>query len=348
MFRKKTVFIVGAGGSKELGLPIGSELTDIIAEKLTLSGDNSERARSFGDRRIAEAIHQILSTSTPRDSNPYISACRNIARAMPQSLSIDNYLHTHYENPRLVQMGKIAITASILDAEQNCPLYIDDEIRRTIDFKSTKDVWHNTFCKMLTENVQLSDLDGLFENVSFITFNYDRCIEQYIYLWLESYMLISRTAAQELMSQLKIIHPYGQVGKLPWQPGSMRAVPFGDKVSGVELPEIASNIRTFTERVIDDSVPEQMKELISNAKQVVYLGFSFGDMNMQLMKPESCTVTKNSYGTSLGISGPNMEFITKKLVRDFSFNRQNYMHGTHFPEFTCAKFLNDYSRVLTG
>lgn len=348
MFSKKTVFIVGAGGSKELGLPIGSELTDIIADKLTLNGTNSERANSFGDRRIVEAINQILSRSSPRDPNPYITACRNIARAMPQSLSIDNYLHTHYENEKLVQMGKIAITASILDAEQNCPLFIDENIRRTIDFKQTKDVWHNTFCKMLTENVQLSNLDGLFENVSFITFNYDRCIEQYIYLWLESYMLISRAEAQELMSQLKIIHPYGQVGKLPWQLGNMKAVPFGEKVSGSELPEIASNIRTFTEQIADETIPDRMKELIADARHVIYLGFSFGRMNLELMKLENCHLSKRAYGTALGLSRPNLDIVRNELQTSMHVIGTNYLLGEDLINCTSNTLLNDYSRVLTG
>jgi hypothetical protein len=50
MFQSKTLFVVGAGASKEAGLPIGEELTDRIATLLKLHADY--RSLKSGDDRI--------------------------------------------------------------------------------------------------------------------------------------------------------------------------------------------------------------------------------------------------------------------------------------------------------
>jgi len=40
MFKSKTLFVVGAGASQEAGLPTGTELKSIIAEKLDITFDH--------------------------------------------------------------------------------------------------------------------------------------------------------------------------------------------------------------------------------------------------------------------------------------------------------------------
>ena len=49
MLREKTVFIVGAGASKEFGMPIGSELALSISKKLNVLFDDWGRKVVDGD-----------------------------------------------------------------------------------------------------------------------------------------------------------------------------------------------------------------------------------------------------------------------------------------------------------
>ena len=173
MFNRKTLFVVGAGGSKELGLPIGDELKDHIAAKLNIKFNDGYN-RSSGDVHVYRAVKVLMQERGERDGNPYWSAGRSIAAAMPQALSIDNYLDAHSTDQHVVDMGKIGIVASILEAERKSKLFVDLHSTDKHDFKKTADTWHNVFCKMLTEGVRREDLTDLFKNVSFITFNYDR------------------------------------------------------------------------------------------------------------------------------------------------------------------------------
>ncbi len=345
MFKKKTVFIVGAGASKEVGLPIGDELKLKIGVKLDIRFDNGYDL-SAGDPKIVEAVRHILHEKQERDINPHCQAGRIIASAMHQALSIDNFLHTHSDNELIVQMGKLGIAATIMEAESSSKISGDQRRYGQINFASHPDIWHNTFCKMLCEGVQTRGLEKLFENVSFITFNYDRCIEHYVSQWVSNYMQIPLPDAQELTGKLTVIHPYGQVGRLPWQRNGLTSVPYGSSVEGQTLPKIASHIRTFTEQVEDETVPEKMRELIEEAQQVVYLGFSYGSMNMDLMRLRRRCSMKTVRGTALGIAAPNMSAITDLINSTMYVMGEHFMGTRSFDAVTCNQLLNDYFRTL--
>ncbi|MBB3389784.1 hypothetical protein FHT82_002524 [Rhizobium sp. BK275] len=174
-----------------------------------------------------------------------------------------------------------------------------------MDFANIPDSWHNTFCKMLTENVRLGDLETVFENVAIITFNYDRCIEHYLLTWLIKYMRIPYGEAAEICRKLPIFHPYGQVGLLPWQTTSGSGVRFGEPPTEYNIRQISSQIRTFSERVDDDDMLSAMRDYLSEAERVIFLGFSFGKMNMDLMRTGRDGPRKDVLGTVLQMSNPN-------------------------------------------
>jgi len=337
MFKKKTVFIVGAGASKEFGLPVGAELKNAIAYKVNIAFQNGYD-QSSGDKKIVEAIRLMLDERGQRDINPLCQAGRIIASAMPQAISIDNFLHTHAEDYDLVFMGKIGIAASILEAERKSNIRADDN---GINFAAHPDVWLNTFCKMLAEGVQLSALQSIFDNVAFVTFNYDRCIEHYISHWLANYFQISQDHAQNLTKTLKVFHPYGQVGRLPWQGGG-NTVKYGAELFVSTLPSIANQIRTFTERVEDDTMLDDMRAYISNAEQVVYLGFSYGQMNMELLTIADCSVYKTIFGTVLGMSHPNVNAAQTRVEQSFTAKGNQWAGAREFASAGANQLLNDY------
>jgi hypothetical protein len=347
MFKRKTVFIVGAGGSKELNLPIGDELKLSIGAKVDLRFSNGYDL-SVGDKNILAAIRRLLDDAGERDVNPHCQAGRSIASAMHQAISIDNYLHTHAEDETLVTVGKLGIAACILEAERKSKIFGDERSDGRINFAAHPDVWHNTFCKMLSEGVQRKNIDTLFDNVSFITFNYDRCIEHYIAQWVENYMQVPTLDAQELMTKLTIIHPYGQIGRLPWQKSGLTPVRFGSAVDPITLPRIAGHIRTFTEQVEDEAILERMQDLILDAQQIVYLGFSYGSMNMELMKLRTQPRgMKTVRGTAYKMSPSNVSAISELIDSTMFFSGRSFVGTRSYDSVTCNDLLNNYSRSLT-
>jgi hypothetical protein len=111
----------------------------------------------------------------------------------------------------------LAIVRSILSAERNSLLYFEQiGPKSKMDFNKLTDTWYISFFQLLTENCTKEDLEERFKQVKLIVFNYDRCIEHFIYYALQNYYRLSNIEASELMEYLEIYHPYGVVGTLPW------------------------------------------------------------------------------------------------------------------------------------
>lgn len=203
---------------------------------------------------------------------------------------------------------------------------------------------------MLCEGMSLDQLDRVFENLPIITFNYDRCIEHYVAHWPTNYMLIDFDRTCRLTSRMKVFHPYGQVGKLPWQDGPASAVAHGEPPTVQSLLQVASQIRTFTERVDDDAMLQEMRYALGMAQQVVYLGFSFNQMNMNLMQIErgKGEGRKTVYGTVYGMSGPNASASRERIALAMS----TYLTGglvdeMHLSGTAANSLLNDYWYALS-
>jgi hypothetical protein len=59
MLRHNTVFVVGAGASKEFGLPVGSELAAEISKKLDINFDRFGREVLSGDGELFEDMRSV-------------------------------------------------------------------------------------------------------------------------------------------------------------------------------------------------------------------------------------------------------------------------------------------------
>jgi len=102
----------------------------------------------------------------------------------PWPSPIDHFLNSHRADPRIVAFGKLAIGRCILAAESKSVLYT---MNNDGDFSKLESTSYNAFFRILTENCQVSDLPERFAKIALISFNYDRCIEEYLYWALQCY-----------------------------------------------------------------------------------------------------------------------------------------------------------------
>lgn len=123
MSRTKTVFILGAGASAEVGLPVGEALKSIIAAKLDIRSDLN-RGLNFGDERIKEAFRERdrLLGVIQNNINPYMHAAWRLRDALPHATSIDNFLDAHKDDELAKVFGKLGIVSSILEVERESAL----------------------------------------------------------------------------------------------------------------------------------------------------------------------------------------------------------------------------------
>ena len=255
MFGSKTLFVVGAGASKEAELPTGNELTDTIVGLINIQFEHFSTQTS-GDEAITAALFEHVKNEdgSRGDINPHLHACWHIRDAMPHAISIDNFIDSHYGDHRIELCGKLAIVRSILMAERKSLLFIDrsrsDEL---LNFSKFHNTWYHYIMQRLTDGCQKTHLSQIFDNISFIIFNYNRCIQQFLYYALQNYFRIPSSEAKGLLSTLKVFHPYGTTGLLPWQT-ERNPTEFGGGAYGTDLLTLANGISTFTERVIPTDV----------------------------------------------------------------------------------------------
>src|SRR4051794_32501351 len=113
MIRSKTLFIVGAGASCEAGLPAGNELKLQIANHLNVRFQDFQQ--TSGSFKIVEALReQLRRQNLPNNINPYLGSVWRIRDAMPQPISIDNFLDAHQGDEQIELCGKLGIVQGIL------------------------------------------------------------------------------------------------------------------------------------------------------------------------------------------------------------------------------------------
>jgi hypothetical protein len=344
MFKSKTVFVIGAGASAEIGLPIGSQLRDTIAKKLNVKYQHGYE-RVSGDRTIADA-YRILATRDGADPNLYRSAGVEASEALPLAISIDNYLEAHESNKHVEACGKMAIAISILEAERTSALYFDPNKSDAPDLAKTmiQQSWFVALNRFLTEGVSKTGLDKLFANVTFIVFNYDRCLETFLFYSLQRYYGISASRSAELLGMATFLHPYGTVGDLPWQRTS-KSIRFGQEIDANGLIEIAGGIRTFSERVEAGDFLSLVRENISKAEAMIFLGFSYLSQNMAMLSVDTPSQVKRVYGTAFNISESDCVVVSKDIRRAIQRSRGDV--SVELRNATCASLFSEYSRSLT-
>lgn len=105
----------------------------------------------------------------------------------------------------------------------------------------------------------------MFDNVAFIVFNYDRCLEHFLSNALQLVYQISINDAQSILSACRIIHPYGKVAPL----FGNGAVPFGGSDGfDHDCAALSTNVKIFTEQMSDRKSKDDIHEEIASAEQI--------------------------------------------------------------------------------
>lgn len=317
MAHKKLLIVIGAGASKEYGLPIGEELKKTISNYLNFHFDNGSLTR--GDTKIFRVLQRFAQRNKVNiDINPYIHAARQISSALPLGSSIDNYIHSSSGDPLIELCGKLSIARGILHAEQNSSLYLNPYERPTpLNFHAFDKTWLNSFTQLLTESCTREQIGDRLKSITFIIFNYDRCFEHYLYHALQTFYGFLPDEAAGIISQIDIYHPYGSAGLLPWQDQN-HGIFFGEEIDGDKLIRIAEGIKTFTEGTDPESSEiVAIRQHFIEAEISLFLGFAYHQINLDLLRPLTLPKVmqhpKRYYGTSLGISESNTELIVKEL-----------------------------------
>lgn len=285
MITENTVFIIGAGASVPYGYPTGKGLRKIICQKIPdVIGDYyvdsyGHTTDSLKDRvklGAKELAAVFFKSSTP---------------------SIDLFLH---RNHSFVDIGKMAISLAILLSEEK-------SVFRE-DIGNTSEDWYSYLFERISSELSEPDSYPRFaENqVSFITFNYDRSLEHFIYeSFINSFcdqrlgdqMSLSAARYQEYIP-FPFIHVYGLIDDAQWHGGHY----YGEEDAVKNFTKLSHNIKVIGEERPGEEI-DLAKDLIGKAKKVFFLGFGFAEENVKVLDlPNTLHAKQNVYGTAVGMS----------------------------------------------
>lgn len=278
-------------------MPVGSELAERIQDQLTTE---IAEFRAGADTPIINAIMR------GGLGDEEMSALMRIRDGITIRDSIDDFVNEWHDFPRLQDLAKIAITHEILLAEGRTSWGSADrsEVEPHQALRQTRDSWLGQVLRHhKAGSTARRDFASVMNDVAFVTFNYDRCIERHLIGHLTVGLNVPMTEAVECLRSIPIAHLYGSVGQLP-QLGGRQA--FGLVDTGL-LQDSANNIRTYTEAG-DSLVGDQVAGLMASADRVFFLGCAFHDQNLNLLFPQGLQelVTGDApdiFATTLGLGG---------------------------------------------
>lgn len=259
MINEKTVFILGAGASSPYGYPTGAELKEDIVlhsiENLLVYRQFFE-SETLAEKMIPRAMIQ-----------KFISRFEN-----SRDLMIDYFLST-LDSEDLIALGKIIIAASLVKYEK---------ISRGLRPVLQKDDWYSILFTKMAEGInKYSDYHVFSENnISFITFNYDRSLEYLLATSLSNKFNIGNQEIMKLLENIKIIHVFGRLLQLPHENNNEK-YQYGCNFNFSELASIAKGIKTINERTSIDY--KEIYYEIESAKKIFILGFGFAKENLEIL-----------------------------------------------------------------
>lgn len=314
MFRAKTVFVVGAGASAELNFPVGAALLEQIAKKVYITYEYG--SPKTGDSVVREALRASLNAHEDvEEFNSHLHSAWQLVDTAKQAFSIDNVLHA-LEDEKATFVGKLGIVRCILEAEKSSPLSgWRDDFAQDATLDKLANTWLDALGKLLVLDVTRSRFADSFQNVSFINFNYDRSIEQFLPFFIARYFGVQPHEVREAMEDLTMIRPYGRAGCLPWQ-AKENSVQFGNGAKHALLSSY-QQIKTFTEQVEEKTLINSIKAEVESADRIVFVGFGFHRQNLELLRAKvqpHCEIL----GSCFGMSQTDSEAIESELDALFS------------------------------
>lgn len=296
MIDKKTVFVLGAGASKPYGFPTGLELKIQITENFTGILD---KVRQSGDPFSANLqppaqVKQFVDRFREADTN-----------------SIDLFLSRHRTVESIVSLGKLAISVIILEREWN------SQFNLGLHDKFDQD-WLNYLLTRMTSTMRTEEVLNFSSNdVSFISFNYDRSLENYLHQSLtHSFPSEYTETLENELKELRIVHIHGSLALLPWQDSDGgRVLPYPkERAKAQVLVESAKNIRVVGESEDHADIAEA-RGLLGTAEEIYFLGFGFAEENILTLDiPSSINPSARIYGTVKGFVGTEISSIKNQFA----------------------------------
>lgn len=302
MITKPIVLVLGAGASRPYNFPVGRTLLCDIVQKLKLDSSNRPANQEFFN----------LVVNSAGCSGNEVFAFRDALWNSNQT-SVDAFLE--YRNDFL-RIGKIAIAASLMPFEDPA------RMERDVDWKGK---WYEELFKnMGSPLAQFKE-----NNLSIITFNYDRSLEYFFTVSLKNTYGISEVDAIEMMREIQIVHVYGQMGSFPDER------PYRNVVNPNTVNLSADSIQILHESNEDSENLRKAREILYEAEKIAFMGFGYLPVNVNRLRVgERLKHERKIYGTCFNLGEAEINRAKSSII---SMGRVEMASQEH----DCLSFLRN-------
>jgi hypothetical protein len=285
MFKKKTVFILGAGASWHYGYPTGEELVRSVKAKAfcilhAYHGQNGPSGKTLAHHPETYPKH----LNNRADFNDFLHRLSAIDQMLEQAnpLVIDDFLD---RNEGIASIGKILIAMVLFDCEKEAKIRsgkIDEKTKQD----TGKGDWIRYIVQQLTVGCKVPS-ELLDNQVTFVTFNYDLSLESRLHQALENYQYFAGGGVlDEFFTKERFLHVYGQICELdPAHPGvpensyNNAVFPLANEIDRAH--DAAHGIFTISS---EKSAAREIVEAIAKAEYLYFLGYGFDKRNNELLR----------------------------------------------------------------
>jgi len=280
MIRTDTTLIIGAGANREIEMPDGPDLMAKIAAGYEFERLNSE-VKSRDLMNLAALFEQIAG-EIGLTYDELVAGASAIRDATLVSSSIDAILEQYGHDKAVLAAGKIAIVYYTLQAEAKSTLAEEPRAEGELPLRGTEN-WLFQLGQLIVKGVPRAKAEECFEKLSIVCFNYDRAIEHYLPYVVQRAFGMTLDESRELVAgRLRIVHPYGVAGRLPWQGDEENGARWGDEDPD-NIVRLSKRIFTASQRAGSRQFQSYLRAEMSRGKRLGFLGFGFDPMNVAML-----------------------------------------------------------------
>jgi hypothetical protein len=285
MISKRTVFILGAGAHCSYGFPSGETLKNEIVQKTAnpehLQAENFSLLNFYGLASPLECQDSIV---------------RSFSNALKDSgqPSIDAFLNNNRHIPGFEKIGKAAIAQILIRYELSNPSVDDNWLKYLFE-------------KMISNTNNTADFTKS-NRVSFITFNYDRYLESWLFKRIQNSYGVDEGNAMACLQSIPIKHVYGSIGEF---------VP-NASLNPHQWAPASKEIRTIYDAEQDKNLINDCMKLLDEAETICILGFGFHNENITLLNLSKFfkVPQRYTYASRMGITDIELHRIKRDYLPD--------------------------------
>lgn len=340
MIRTDTTLIIGAGANREIEMPDGPDLLAKIA-----GGFEFERLDSDVKSRDLINLNYLFQDVSDRIGLSYEELVRGATAIREATLvtnNIDAILEQYGHDSAVLAAGKLAIVYYTLQAESKSTLAAEPRAAGELPLRGTEN-WLFQLGQLIVKGVPRARAEECFEKLSIVCFNYDRAIEHYLPWVIQRAFGMSYEESCELVAQrLRIVHPYGVAGRLPWQGDEGDGATWGEE-SPENIVAISKRIYTASQRAQSRQYLSYLRAEMSRGKRLGFLGFGFDPMNVAMLFDQLEHDNPDMLVSLVGISETQQKAILRLIYRLTGITDESLITLENLKAF---ELLRDYGRFF--